>query len=110
MPLKLSPLLKSCLYRFTQAALNNAYQHAGGKGQAVQGTHRDGVVEIAVSDAGPGFLPQQKTGKGKRLGLIGMRDRVASLGGTFDLSSQPGTGTRLTARFEVTDDAQRGPA
>ena len=33
LPLKLSPLLKSCLYRFTQAALNNAYQHAGGKGR-----------------------------------------------------------------------------
>jgi signal transduction histidine kinase len=110
MPLKLSPLLKSCLYRFTQAALNNAYQHAGGKGQAVQGTHRDGVVEIAVSDAGPGFLPAQKDGKGMRLGLIGMRDRVASLGGTFDLSSRPGSGTRLTARFEVTDDASRGAA
>ena len=110
LPLKLSPLLKSCLYRFTQAALNNAYQHAGGKGQAVQGTHRDGVVEIEVSDAGPGFLPEQRSAKGARLGLIGMRERVASLGGTFDLSSQPGAGTRLTARFEVTEDAQRGPA
>lgn len=109
MPVKLSPLLKSCLYRFTQAALNNAYQHAGGEGQAVQGSHRNGVVEIAVSDAGPGFVPE-KTGKSTRLGLIGMRDRVASLGGTFDLSTQPGAGTRLTARFEVTDEAPRGMA
>jgi signal transduction histidine kinase len=104
--LKLSPVLKSCLYRFTQAALNNAYQHAGGSGQAVRGTHRNGVVEIAVSDAGPGFLPEHKLGDGERLGLIGMRDRVVSLGGTFDLASKPGAGTRLTARFEVTDDAR----
>ena len=106
LPMKLSPLLKSCLYRFTQAALNNAYQHAGGNGQAVSGTHRNGVVEIAVSDAGPGFLPEAKVANGARLGLISMRDRVVSLGGTFDLSSKPGAGTRLTARFEVTDDAR----
>jgi len=106
LPLKLSPLLKSCLYRFTQSALNNAYQHAGGTGQAVSGTHRNGMVEIAVSDAGPGFLPDVKTTNGARLGLISMRDRVSSLGGTFDLSSAPGAGTRLTARFEVMDDAR----
>jgi signal transduction histidine kinase len=103
LPLELSPLLKSCLYRFTQGALSNAYQHAGGIGQAVHGTHRDGVVEIAISDAGPGFSPQRKVTKEARLGLIGMRDHIASLGGTFDLSSKPGAGTRLTARFEVTD-------
>jgi signal transduction histidine kinase len=107
LPLKLSPLLKSCLYRFTQAALNNAYQHAGGTGQAVSGTHRNGVVEIAVSDAGPGFrFPEAKTANGTRLGLISMRDRVVSLGGTFDLASTPGAGTRLTARFEVTEEGK----
>lgn len=106
LPLRLSPLLKSCLYRFTQAALNNAYQHAGGTGQAISGIHRNGVVEIAVSDAGPGFLPEVKAANGARLGLISMRDRVVSLGGTFNLSSVPGAGTRLTARFEVTDDAR----
>jgi signal transduction histidine kinase len=106
LPLKLSPVLKSCLYRFTQAALNNAYQHAGGQGQSVHGTHRNGVVEIAVSDAGPGFLPDDRAGKGTRLGLIGMRDRVVSLGGTFGLASRPGAGTRLTARFELSDDAR----
>lgn len=106
LPLKLSPLLKSCLYRFTQAALNNAYQHAGGTGQAVSGTHRNGVVEIAVTDAGPGFLPETKGDNGPRLGLISMRDRVVSLGGTFNLSSQPGSGTKLTARFEVSDDVR----
>ena len=101
LPLRLSPTLKSCLYRFTQGALNNAYQHAGGMGQTVRGTHRDGVVEIAISDSGSGFDPRAKNGQDARLGLIGMRDRVSSLGGTFDLSSRPGAGTRVTARFEV---------
>jgi len=103
LPLKLSPTLKSCLYRFTQGALSNAYQHASGIGQMVRGTHRDGVVEIAISDSGNGFDPASKFAKEARLGLIGMRDNVASLGGTFDLSSQPGAGTRVTARFEISD-------
>jgi signal transduction histidine kinase len=106
LPLRLSPVLKSCLYRFTQAALNNAYQHAGGTGQAVSGTHRNGVVEIAVSDAGPGFLPEARNVNGTRLGLITMRDRVVSLGGTFDLATAPGAGTRLTARFEVSEEGR----
>ena len=105
LPLRLSPTLKSCLYRFTQGALSNAYRHAGGLGQTVRGTHRDGVVEIAISDSGSGFDPEKKTSKDARLGLIGMRDRVASLGGTFDLCSRPGAGTRVTARFEVGESA-----
>ncbi len=103
LPLKLSPTLKSCLYRFTQGALSNAYQHASGIGQMVRGTHRDGVVEIAIVDAGGGFDPGSTSMKEARLGLIGMRDNVVSLGGTFDLSSQPGAGTRVTARFEISD-------
>lgn len=101
LPLRLSPTLKSCLYRFTQGALSNAYQHAGGLGQTVRGTHRDGVVEISISDNGGGFDPGAKNGHDARLGLIGMRDRVNSLGGTFNLLSQPGVGTRVTARFEI---------
>ncbi len=93
LPLKLSPTLKSCLYRFTQGALSNAYQHASGIGQTVHGTHRDGVVEIAILDAGKGFDPGAEPTKEARLGLIGMRDNVASLGGTFNVHSQPGAGT-----------------
>ena len=103
LPLKLSPTLKSCLYRFTQGALSNAYQHASGIGQMVRGTHRDGVVEIEIADAGKGFDPSSTSTKETRLGLIGMRDNVVSLGGTFDLFSQPGAGTRVTARFEISD-------
>jgi signal transduction histidine kinase len=86
--------------------LSNAFQHAGGIGQTVRGTHRDGVVEITISDEGAGFDPVNRASKQMRLGLIGMRDRVTSLGGTFDLSSQPGAGTRVTARFEIAEDLE----
>jgi signal transduction histidine kinase len=92
--------IKSCLYRFAQEALNNAYRHAGGHGQTVRGKCSGNTIEVEVADAGPGFVPGDEI-VGNRLGLLGMRERVASLGGTLEISSRPGLGTRLTTRFEM---------
>ena len=96
--------IKSCLYRFAQEALNNAYRHAGGRGQEVRGKCHGNTIEVEVADGGPGFEPDNKI-VGNHLGLLGMRERVASLGGTLEIKSRPGSGTRLTTRFEI---AQRG--
>jgi signal transduction histidine kinase len=92
--------IKSCLYRFAQEALNNAFRHAGGNGQEVRGKCRGNTIEVEVADAGPGFEPGNETA-GNRLGLLGMRERVASLGGTLEIKSRPGSGTRLTTRFNM---------
>lgn len=105
LPPHLSNALKACLYRFAQEALNNAFRHGGGKGQTVRGTCADNILRVEVSDTGPGI--ESATAKRKdehRLGLTGMRDRVESLGGTLEVQSQPGAGTRLTARFKLVDD------
>jgi signal transduction histidine kinase len=105
LPPRLSNALKACLYRFAQEALNNAFRHGGGQGQSVRGTYLENVLQVEVSDAGPGFEPDNDKRRGeRRLGLTGMRDRVASLGGSLEIESQPGHGTRLTARFNVSDD------
>jgi signal transduction histidine kinase len=105
LPPHVSNALKACLYRFAQEALNNAFRHGGGEGQRVRGTYVDGLLRVEVSDAGPGFDPDSdKRTAERRLGLTGMRDRVASLGGALEIQSQPGRGTRLTARFKVSDD------
>jgi signal transduction histidine kinase len=101
LPEQLPAAIKSCLYRFVQEALNNAYRHAGGRGQSVRARYCAGTIEVEVADTGPGFEPGGgKTGG--RLGLLGMRERVTSLGGTLEIESQPGLGTRLTTRFRVT--------
>jgi signal transduction histidine kinase len=92
--------IKSCLYRFAQEALNNAYRHAGGRRQTVRGRSRGDTMEVEVADEGPGFDPA-RTVAGSHLGLLGMRERVASLGGTLEIDSQPGSGTRLTTRFKI---------
>jgi signal transduction histidine kinase len=102
--------IKSCLYRFAQEALNNAYCHAGGHGQEVRGKYRGNTIEVEVADAGPGFEPGNEIA-GNRLGLLGMRERVASLGGTLEIDSRPGAGIRLTTRFEVPEhSASQGQA
>jgi signal transduction histidine kinase len=92
--------VKSCLYRFAREALNNAYRHAAGRGQVVRGRYDGDTIEVEVADEGPGFEPDGAIA-GAHLGLLGMRERVASLGGTLEIDSRPGSGTRLTARFKI---------
>jgi signal transduction histidine kinase len=99
LPEQLPAAIKSCLYRFAQEALNNAYRHAGGRGQTVRARYRAGIIEVEVADTGPGFEPGNRN-TGGRLGLLGMRERVTSLGGTLEIESAPGLGTRLTTRFK----------
>jgi signal transduction histidine kinase len=101
LPTKTPRAINTCVYRFLQEALSNAYRHAGGKGQALSATTRPAnVVRITVSDEGPGFcpLPDDSTG----LGLTGMRARIESLGGTLEIQSgRHVDGTRLIAQFDL---------
>ena len=82
------------LYRVIQELLMNAYRHAGGKEQAVMVELQDDELVIKVSDAGPGFSPQESN-RSDRLGLPGLRERIESLGGDFVLSSIAGSGTTI---------------
>jgi signal transduction histidine kinase len=54
---------------------------------------------LEVQDSGRGFDPaaQQGAGPGERIGLSGMRERVALLGGQCEVRSRPGAGTRVVA-------------
>lgn len=94
------PVLSSaetiCIYRFVQETLNNAVRHADGVDQKIRATLSTLGVEISVSDNGPGF----DTGAAANgLGLIGLQERIAGLGGSLEIASAPSTGTRLTMRL-----------
>jgi signal transduction histidine kinase len=85
--------VKICIYRFVQEALSNAYRHGGGIDQKVVQRYSDGLVSIQVSDGGNGFDPAKVPGE--RLGLAGLKERVQSLGGRFELKTS-GEGTSVT--------------
>jgi signal transduction histidine kinase len=103
-PDELARSMKICVYRFIQEALNNAFSHAGGRGQAVDCRYQGGMLEVTVTDTGPGFDPSQKTETEYGLGLPGLRERIESLGGTLNIFSAPGQGTRLTMYCRLHDE------
>lgn len=97
---ELTPAVRICIYRFIQEALNNAYRHGGGVEQTVSAVARAGQVRVSVSDQGAGFDPTEV--RPASLGLLGLRERVDSLGGEFDVKTGEG-GTTLTITFESMD-------
>lgn len=95
---------KICVFRFIQEALNNAFHHADGKGQAIAAQWRDGELSVSVCDAGPGF--DADAAPAGRLGLAGLSERVESLGGRFDVESSS-LGTRLTITLNIRGQSDR---
>jgi len=88
-----------CIFRFVQEGLSNAYRHAGGRGQKVTAHSDDSGVSVVVSDDGPGFSSSKQLKVGNRLGLRGLRQRIESIGGTFEIWSLEGKGTKLRLRL-----------
>lgn len=100
----LPPALKTCLYRFVQEGLNNAWHHAGGQGQEVRLTLLGDKLRLSVLDKGPGFaaLPLPADDDQGGMGLAGLADRVQSLGGTFQLLNRAeGGGAELRMTLDV---------
>ncbi len=98
-PGAISPPEKICIYRFVQEALSNSFRHACGKGQCVA-LRSDGCsLILEVSDEGPGFdLAAARPGS---LGLAGLRDRIESIGGTFEVvTSSDGTLLRMVLSMD----------
>ena len=93
--------LKISAFRFVQEALNNAYRHGGGIDQRVRCCFEDSNLVLEVADSGPGFVPETILGNDSGLGLIGLRDRIESLGATFKIESTTNKGTHLTMQCHV---------
>jgi PAS domain S-box-containing protein len=93
----LPPLLQTTVYRVVQEALTNVARHAGARSVSVRLVRDEATLELRVQDDGAGFELED----GRRLGLRGMRERAALLGGSVDVESPPGVGTTITARFPV---------
>ena len=102
LPAQMSLPAKIALYRVIQEALTNAYRHAQGIGQRVHVTAQNNLLTIEIADAGPGITASASDDT-EHLGIIGMRDRVESLGGTFQIASASGHGTLVLAQLPLNE-------
>lgn len=86
------------VYRIGQAALHNVERHAGASEVTAALAFRSEQIDLEVVDDGCGFVfPQDLAdlpGEGK-LGLVGMQERAKLVGGTLQIRSSPGAGTRV---------------
>ena len=92
---RLSPEVETALYRIVQEALTNIVKHSRAGRVSIVVGRKDGAVSVVVEDDGVGFEPTRTREEG--LGLIGMRERVALLGGRLTIESRPGAGTTFVA-------------
>lgn len=89
------------IVRIVQEALTNVRKHARAKNVTVRFDHAqaDGGTRLTIQDDGRGFDPSTVAGKnGRAFGLDIMRERTRDIGGTLELDSQPGRGTRIVVR------------
>jgi PAS domain S-box-containing protein len=82
------------LYYIALEALNNALKHAAATAVTIHVDAQEGQVRLQVSDNGAGFDPDAAESHGG-LGLASMRERATRLGGTLEIMSAPGAGTRV---------------
>ena len=95
--------VETALYRIVQEGLHNVTKHAKATEVKIRIERTDGQVICSVRDNGVGFdssaLPSRSDEQG--LGLIGMRERLNALGGTFEIRTAPGSGTELEIKVPL---------
>jgi signal transduction histidine kinase len=99
--LRLPPQTETCLYRITQEALNNVGKYAQAARVAVILERRGAEAVLVIEDDGVGFDPVEKMAAVTSLGLVGMRERAALVGGSLEIEASPGGGTTVYARVPV---------
>jgi NarL family two-component system sensor histidine kinase LiaS len=85
------------LFRVAQEALANVARHSQAAAANVYLFYENDSVMLTISDNGRGFHPASAYGKG--VGLISMRERTEAVGGSLQITSQPGEGARIIARY-----------
>jgi PAS domain S-box-containing protein len=96
---QLPPAVQIGLYRIVQEALTNVVKHAAARSAEVRFKVLPEFVEVTIADDGRGFDSSLRDrAPGSHLGLQGMRERTALMGGTLDIASGLG-GTRVTVRI-----------
>lgn len=101
-PERLPPEVELVAFRIIQEALSNVARHSGATRAEVRLGASASLLTVSVADDGQGFEPEaalDNQSRQRSLGLFGMRERAALVGGRLSLDSAPGRGTRV--RLEI---------
>ena len=98
--------LHTTIYRVIQELFHNVVKHSGTERLNLAVTVEPKAVEVSVQDFGKGFVAGQPT---NGFGLAGIRERVRLAGGSYDLHTTPGEGTRVVIRLPLSLPQASGP-
>ncbi|MCL4488751.1 MAG: sensor histidine kinase [Chloroflexi bacterium] len=101
---RLPPDLEIVLYRAVQEGLTNIVRHARARRTRVVLERSARAVWLTIADDGQGMADAEHAGNG--MGLEGMRERVALVGGRLELDSAPGAGTRIIIELPLEEEPQ----
>lgn len=91
---RLAPECEAAIYRVVQEALHNVAKHAKATNVNIIMDQGEEIVHVSIEDDGQGMETPDRW-NGRSFGLAGMRERVAMLGGSVEVDSEPGKGTRI---------------
>ncbi len=103
---RLDTVTRTVLYRVAQEALTNVGRHARASQVDVSIRKLPRAVGLTIEDNGRSFQVERvlRAKRNKRLGLLGMRERVEMVGGRLRIESAPGQGTTIHAEIPFTND------
>lgn len=100
-PLTAAPKpVATAVYRAIQESLTNIARHSGARSAWILLAAENGSIEVEVEDDGRGIAPEDLA-KTRSIGLKGMRERIAYLGGSFEVARGPRGGTRLRIKVPL---------
>ena len=90
---------KTLIEKLISECVLNIHKHAQAKNANINLSSDGKEIILSITDDGVGFIPEQIVNKTGHYGLLGMRERVQSVDGRFELHAQPGKGCQVTIAF-----------
>ena len=103
---RLAQTLELVAFRVVQESINNTVRHANANNLSVEVEFSENWLRLTIADDGDGFDWKAVEGISEgHLGLLGMRERVTSIGGEVTIDSRLGEGTTVVAQIPIVRDA-----
>lgn len=109
-PRRVDGPVELALFRVAREALRNVEKHAGATSVTVELEFSGEEIRLSVTDDGLGFSSAKNIAdlaRGGKLGFLGMKERAELVGGSFELRSAPGEGTRLVVSVTPSGHAKQ---